>query len=123
MIFILLFGLGMAFFGVVMFLKPNRFSDGIISFSEKSWFHLTEIISRLVFGLAFILVADQTDYALTITIIGIIIIAAGFILILIGEERHRRFAVFVSNYLRDKFRYIGIFALVLGLVVSFMGIG
>ena len=38
----------------IMIVNPEYWSDGIVSFSKKSWFHPFEIISRFGFGLAFV---------------------------------------------------------------------
>ena len=47
------FGFLMMVLSLLMIVKPDAFSKGIIVFSEKSYFHLFEIISRLAAGVIF----------------------------------------------------------------------
>lgn len=122
MILLVLFGVGMAFFGLFMILKPAQFSESIVQFSEKPWFHVFEVISRLVLGLAFVFFADQTAYPKFVLGLGFVLCLASIILVLLGGKRHRQFAVFISGYLKSKFRYIGFFAFGLGMTIVVFGL-
>lgn len=120
MIIILLFGLGMSIFGLYMSIKPNHFSRGIIKFSEKPWFHIFEIVTRLVLGLLFVFFSEQTKYPNLVMLLGIVFCLVSVLLVIIGSTKHRQFAVFVANYLKNKFRYIGGFATILGLLIMYV---
>lgn len=122
MIFVLLFGFGMSIFGFYMSIKPTQFSKGIIQFSEKSWFHLFEITTRFVLGGAFIAFSQQTNYPRVVFSLGIIFCIASVFLLLLGSKKHRQFAVFISEYLKNKFRYIGYFAIILGAVIMYIAV-
>lgn len=114
MILIIFFGFGMIGFGCLMAVKPIQFSHGIVRFSEQPWFHTFEIISRLIAGLVFLLLADETAYPKIVLFIGGILCFTGMFLFLIGAERHKRFARLTSD-IGQNFRPIGFVAILCGL--------
>jgi hypothetical protein len=116
------FGVLMCVFSLIMIANPEAWSNGIISFSTKSWFHPFEIGSRLAFGLIFITYADQTVYPRVILAIGYLLIGASLVLLIMLPSRHRRFAVWSASKFRGAFRPAGVFGLVLGAFIVFASV-
>ena len=121
MLILIAFGVGMFVLGVAMVLKPMSFSDGIISFSEKPWFHLFEITSRLVFGLLLIYFAGGTAYPTLVFALGMVLCCVSFLLIFVGAERHKKFALLTAK-IGKRFRPLGAIAIVCGLSLVYIGI-
>lgn len=121
MILLTLFGLGMFILGSLMLFKPYAFANGIVTFSNKSRFHLFEISSRGLVGLALILFASYSPYPTILYSLGGLLCFVSVFLIIIGESRHKQFAQLTSN-IGGYFRPIGIFAQICGIVLIFIGI-
>lgn len=117
------FGLLMMLLSLVMAIKPNSFSNGIISFSEKPYFHLFEIISRIIAGLIFVIYAADTLFPKIISVIGFALIAVGLGLAVTPPSLHKKFAVWSANNFRDKFRLIGIVSIPLSLLLIYSAAG
>lgn len=77
----------------IMIVSPTAWSRGILTFAEKPYFHVAEIVSRLVLGGILLFFANGTQYPLFIKVVGGVFIFAGVFLIIAGEKRHREFAV------------------------------
>ena len=120
MLIIVLFGLGMFALGAIMFLKPMAFSNSIATFSHKTWFHHFEIVSRLLIGVLFLLFAKQTSYPTVITVLGIILCFVSVFLVLIGEQRHKRFALRTAR-IGKHFRPLGLIAILCGASLIYIG--
>lgn len=120
MFLLVLFGSGMFVFGCMMVAKPDAFAKGITEFSNKPWFHLFEIVSRLTLGVLLLLISEQTSYPLLIQVIGGVLCFVGLFLIVIGSERHRKFASLTTRIGRY-FRPIGIVAQLCGLGLVYLG--
>jgi hypothetical protein len=108
---------------LLMVMKPESFSKGIISFSEKSYFHLFEIISRIATGIIFTVYAADTAFPKTILYIGYGLILVGISLALAPPKLHRKFAVWSAISFRNKFRLIGIASLPLSIFFIYAIIG
>lgn len=108
------FGFLMMVLSGLMIIKPAYWADGIVKFSEKSWFHPFEIISRFVFGLLFVLVANQTPYPTLIMAIGFLLIAVSIGLLFTPPSKHRQFALWSAQKFRNKFRPLGFVSLIFG---------
>lgn len=117
------FGFLMMLLSLSMIIKPDSFSEGIITFSEKSYFHLFEVISRIIAGLIFIAYAEDTVFPTVISIIGFALILVGVGLALTQSRLHRKFAVWSANEFRDKFRLIGIVSVPLSLLLIYVAVG
>ncbi len=117
------FGALMCVFSLMMIANPVAWSNGIISFSQKPYFHPFEIGSRLVFGLVFITYADQTLYPRVISAIGYLLISASVALLIMLPSRHRQFAVWSASKFRHAFRPAGIFGAAAGAFIFFASIG
>ena len=117
------FGLLMMLLSLSMAVKPDSFANGIISFSEKSYFHLFEITSRITAGLFFVVYAPDTLYPKIILFIGYVLILVGVGLALTPPRLHRKFAVWSANNFRSKFRLIGIASVPLSIFLIYTVIG
>jgi hypothetical protein len=117
------FGLLMMLLSLSMIAKPDSFSNGIITFSEKSYFHLFEIISRIAAGIIFVTYAENTIFPKTISFIGYGLILVGLGLALTPPKLHRKFAVWSANNFRDKFRLIGIASVPLSMFLIYAATG
>ena len=121
MIILLLFGLGMAFLGLLMTIRPISFANSIVTFSDKPWFHRFEISSRLLVGGLLWWFAEQSAYPLLMTGLGVLLCFVGVFLMVIGEQRHRQFARLTAN-IGENFRYIGLLSVLLGLGLSYYAV-
>ncbi|MEO3679748.1 hypothetical protein ABGI61_12000 [Rheinheimera sp. FR7-31] len=117
------FGLLMMSLSLAMVAKPDAFSNGIITFSEKSYFHLFEIISRIAAGIIFIAYAENTLFPITISFIGYGLILVGLGLALTPPKLHKKFAVWSANKFRSKFRLIGIASVPLSMFLIYSAVG
>lgn len=122
MFIVAFFGLLMMILSVLMIVNPDYWADGIIKFSEKSWFHPFEIISRFVFGLLFVLSARQTPYPTLILVIGYLLIAVSVGLLFTPPSKHKQFALWSAEKFRTKFRPLGFLSLLFGAFLVFLSI-
>ena len=120
MYFITAFGTLLLCLSVIMVVNPNYWSNGIINFSKKPYFHWFEVVSRITYGVLFVLFNESTSYPQLILSVGYVLIAVGFGLILIGSVRHRIFAVWSANRFKSTFRPAGIASFIFGLFLIYM---
>ncbi len=97
-----------------MIVNPNYWSNGIVDFSRKPYFHWFEVISRLIAGLVFVLYSQTTLYPQLILSIGYLLIAVGFGLIITGSVKHRQFAVWSAHKFKSTFRPAGFGSFIFG---------
>ncbi len=119
MLILVMFGFGMFVLGSVMVFKPITFANGIAKFSGKPWFHVFEIVSRLIIGVLLILFAQQTSFPKTVTILGVLLCFVSVFLLVIGESRHKYFARLTSK-IGVYFRPIGLFAQLCGVGLMYI---
>jgi len=117
------FGLLMMLLSLSMVAKPDSFSNGIITFSKKSYFHVFEIVSRIAAGIIFVAYAENTIFPKTISFIGYGLILVGLGLALTPPKLHRKFAVWLANKFRRKFRLIGIASVPLSIILIYAANG
>lgn len=117
------FGLLMMVLSLTMVIKPDSFSAGIITFSEKPYFHVFEIVSRIIAGLIFVTYATDTVFPTVISVIGFALILVGVGLALTPPRVHRKFAVWSANEFRDRFRLIGIVSVPLSSLLIYVAVG
>ncbi|MGI2212876.1 hypothetical protein [Shewanella oncorhynchi] len=123
MYFIAAFGLLMLLLSLVMAVKPESFSKGIISFSEQPYFHIAELFSRVIAGLIFTHYSTDTQFPQTIFAIGIVLLGVGMGLALTPPRLHRKFALWSAQYFNNKFRLIGLFSIPLSLLLIYCAVG
>ena len=123
MYFIAAFAILMFVLCLSMAVKPNVFADGIVSFSEKTFFHPFEIISRLLVGVVFVWFADDTLAPTVIRLLGCGLLLVGIGLALTPPARHRQFARWSADKFRSQFRLIGLVSLPLALTLFYIALG
>ena len=106
-----------------MAVNPQSFAEGIITFSEKRWFHVFEIISRSIAGLIFIAFSNSTLYPLAFKVLGYGFLIVAFGLVILAPKRHKKFAVWAAHNFENKFRAIGIVSIPLGVLLVYMAVG
>jgi len=97
-----------------MIVNPNYWSNGIVDFSRKPYFHWFEVISRLLAGLLFVLYSQTTLYPQLVTSVGYLLITVGFGLIITGSVKHRQFAVWSAYKFKNTFRPAGFGSFIFG---------
>lgn len=121
MLIVMLFGAGMILLGAIMLIQPMRFANGIATFSQKAWFHVFEIVSRFVIGVLFILFARHTAFPELVLGLGILLVGVSLFLIVLGEKKHKRFAMETVK-IGQKFRPIGMIAILAGVALLYVAI-
>jgi hypothetical protein len=103
-----------------MIISPNYWSNGIVDFSRKPYFHGFEIVSRLISGLVFVLYSQTTLYPKLVLVIGYLLIAVGLGLTILGSVKHRKFAVWSAHKFKSAFRPAGFSSLIFGLFLIYI---
>ena len=112
----------MALISLWMAFKPADFADGVLAFSEWRWFHAFEVLSRLVIGLAFIVLNEAFVYPGFATGFGYLLVAVGIGLIMLGRERHERFARWTATLSPAVFRPSGAVGFALGALLAWLAL-
>jgi len=113
----------MIFICAFMAVNPKQFSEGIIIFSEKSWFHAFEIIARATMGLIFIKYSNTTLYPSVFNIVGYGLLVVAIGLIILAPKKHKKFTLWAAQKFENNFRLIGILSIPLGGLIIFMALG
>ena len=119
MYFITVFALLLMFLSIIMIVKPDYWSNGIVTFSRHKYFHWFEVISRLISGVVFVLFNKSTPYDLLILCIGYLLIGVGIGLLIVGSVKHRQFAVWSAHKFKSTFRPAGIVSLIFSLFLIY----
>lgn len=119
MFLIAFFGILMMLISAMMIVNPDRWSERIVTFSEKPYFHSFEVLSRFIFGLVFIIFAEQTLYPALMSAIGYILLAVAAVLLILMPARHRRFASWSAHRFKKMFRPMALGSLVLGAFIVY----
>ncbi len=122
MFLIALFGALLMVLSIIMIIRPSAFAAGIVRFSQMRYFHLFEIISRLLAGVAFICFADDTAYPGLTGVMGWVLLGVGIGLILTPSTLHRRFAVWSAMSFRNLFRPAGVASLAFGAYIVYTAV-
>ncbi len=113
------FGFILSLLSAVMVINPEYWSNGIVKFSQKSFFHPFEIISRFIFGSGFIIYSHQTLYPTLMLIIGYSLVGVGIGLSLTPPTKHKQFAVWSAKRFKRFFRPAGIFSFSVGIFIVY----
>ncbi len=113
------FGVLMAVLSIVMLVSPTYWSEGIIQFSKKPYFHVFEILSRLFSGLIFIIFSDQTAYPVIMKVVGYLLVSVSVVLSLTPVARHKQFAVWSSQKFIKIFRPAGLLSFMFGVFLIY----
>ena len=119
MYFITAFGLLLMCMSIIMIVNPGYWSNGIISFSKNRYFHWFEVMSRLICGVAFVLLRGSTPYDKLILSMGYLFIGVGFWLLMMGSSKHCKFAVWSAHKFKSTFRPAGIVSLIFSLFLIY----
>ena len=119
MYLIAFFGFLMILLSALMVVNPEYWSEGIVRFSQKFYFHLFEILSRLIFGVIFIVFSDQTFYPVVMLVIGYSLVAVGVGLLITPPSKHRQFAVWSAQKFKKMFRPAGVCSFVFGVFIVY----
>ena len=111
-------GLVAVLLSLLMMWDPAKWCRGMVAFSEKPWFHMFEITSRLALGGVLFYFADSTLHPNAIRVVGGLFLFAGVFLVFIGKERHKALAVRFAEYGRW-FRFVGPFSIVFGAFLNY----
>ena len=103
-----------------MIVSPNYWSNRIIEFSKKSYFHWFEVITRLIAGFGFVLFSKSTMYPLLTFGIGCLLITVGIGLIITGSVRHRKFAIWSAHKFISTFRPAGFSSFIFGIFLIYI---
>ncbi|ARD44063.1 hypothetical protein A3Q33_06880 [Colwellia sp. PAMC 21821] len=107
---------------LVMIKNPQTFATGIIKFSQQTYFHVVEILSRLFFGVVFVYYSPLTLAPSMNAALGYLMIFAAILLLVIGANKHRKFALWSAEKFSSRFRISG-FSLSFLVVISFTLLG
>lgn len=114
MYFIAAFGLLMICLSIIMIVNPDYWSNSIVDFSKKTYFHWFEVISRLIAGFIFVFYNQATLYPQLTLYIGCLLITVAIGLIITGSVKHRQFAVWSAHKFTGIFRPAGCGSLMFG---------
>lgn len=114
-------GLLIIILSTIMIVSPTAWSRGILSFAGKPYFHIFEIMSRLLLGGLLLFFAGETLYPVFIYIVGGVFLFAGAFLIVAGAGRHREFAVRSATFVK-LFRPAGIAGLAFGALMVYTAV-
>lgn len=105
---------------LVMITNPQYWSNAIINFSEKNYFHWFEVISRFIVGGILIYLHAQIVYPMLFLSVGCLLLAVSFGLILLGENKHRQFARWSAIKFKPVFRLAGVASLLFGVFLVYI---
>ncbi|WDE03405.1 hypothetical protein SG34_018640 [Thalassomonas viridans] len=114
MYFIAGFGILLVLLSTIMFVSPGYWSKGIVTFSQKPYFHWFEVSSRLIAGVLLLIYHQTSLYPDLIFGFGVLLVAVGLGLVISGAERHRNFAVWSAKKFKPVFRGAGLSAFLFG---------
>ena len=106
-----------------MIWSPQSWADAIVAFSNKSYFHPAEIVTRLAGGTVFVYFAEQTLFPRVILAAGYLLLAVGVGLLLTPPSRHRQFALWTAAHCIGIFRPAGFVSVLFGGFLIYAVIG
>lgn len=109
-------------FGLCMLSRPALWAQGIVRFSQQPSFHLTEIALRVTLGAILLGYADQTAHQALFSALGYLMLFVAAFLLLLGADRHRRFALRSSTWI-GLFRPGGLAAILFGVFTVASALG
>ena len=113
------FGVGMVGMSLALVAKPDASAEAVLRFVRLPYFHPFEIITRLGFGVLFVLYADQSRFPTLISVFGYLLIAVGLGLLATPPSYHRRFGVWSVDKFSKYFRVAGLASLTFGMFLIY----
>ncbi|WND02360.1 hypothetical protein QGN29_12450 [Temperatibacter marinus] len=123
MIIIIACGVLMSFFCLAAFLWPQKMVQGILRYSQKSYFQSLEVGTRFLMGAVFVYFSDQTNHPRDFLALGYLIMAVSFALMALGGERHSKFAVWITGLIGPYMRWVGLFFVPTGFLIIYWASG
>jgi hypothetical protein len=111
-------GLLTVILSLMMIVSPKGWSQGILAFAARPYFHIAEILLRFALGAVLLIFAEQTLHPLLFRVMGYLVLAVGVGLIMAGPNRHRAFAVKSAGF-TSIFRPAGLFSLAFGIFIIY----
>ncbi len=119
MIAIGLFGLGMIGISLWLVARPDAAAEAVRRFVRLRYFHPFEIVTRLGFGVLFVLYADQSRFPTVISVFGYLLVAVGLALVVTPPSYHRRFGLWSVDKFSKYFRVAGLGSLAFGILLVY----
>ncbi|MGB5665493.1 MAG: hypothetical protein WBM53_01505 [Maribacter sp.] len=118
-----LFGILMLLLGLSLLIKPEIIIGYIENNMENTSLYITAIVVRLVFGILFIIAAQESRYTGVIKFLGYLFILAAIILVFVGQENFEHFISSLIPHVEPYGRLGGLLAIAFGgfLIYAFSG--
>ena len=108
------FGALMIVMSLLMIARPEAWVDRAVAYCRLRYMHPLEILSRVGFGVSFIVYAEASRFPAALTGFGYLLVGVGVGLAFIPPSYHRRFGIWAIQRIGRGFRPAGVFSLVLG---------
>ena len=109
-----LLGILIILFGVLIFIKPEIFFGWIEANRGNIAFYILAIVTRLVFGILFIIAAKDSKYPNAINIFGYLVLIAAIVFIFIGHTGFQDFVSSTIPFAKPAGSVLGLFGMALG---------
>lgn len=122
MLAIVVFGAGMVGISLALIVNPDVSAEAVLRFVRLRYFHPFEIVTRIGFGVLFVMYADQSKFPTIIRVVGYVLIAVGLGLLVTPPSYHRRFGVWSVEKFSKYFRVAGLGSLAFGVFLIFSAV-
>lgn len=109
-----LLGILIFLFGILVLINPDIFFGWIEDNRENITFYILAIVTRLVFGILFIIAAKDSKYPNLIKFLGYVFIIAAIIFIFIGHTGFQDFVSSMIPFAKPIDHVSGLFGMALG---------
>ena len=113
------FGVGMVGISLALMARPDASAEAALRFVRLPYFHPFEIVTRLGFGVLFVLYADQSKFPTVIRVFGYILVAVGLALMVTPPSYHRRFGIWSVDKFSKYCRVAGLGSLAFGVLLVY----
>lgn len=113
------FGLGMVGISLALVARPDASAEAVRRFVRLRYFHPFEVVTRLGFGVLFVLYADQSRFPIVILLFGYMLVAVGLALMVTPPSYHRRFGIWSVDKFSKHFRVAGLGSLAFGVLLVY----
>lgn len=111
---VVLFGLGMVGISLAMWARPDATASRMLRFIRMPFMHPIEILTRVGFGVLFILGAGPSRFPVVLRAFGYLLVAVGLALLFTPPSLHRRFGVWSVERFSRRFRLAAVPSLAFG---------
>ncbi len=99
--------------------RPDASAEAVLRFVRLRYFHPFEIVTRLGFGVLFVMYADQSRFPTVVRVFGYLLVAVGLGLLVTPPSYHRRFGVWSVDKFSKYFRVAGLGSLAFGVFLIY----